>query len=126
MLTTRDGTPTGLLLVLRRLSPGPELDHVLLLTEALSATDTPVVVAAEESGLAHEVARRGAQFIALPLESKARKVRTNAGHIVKLLRERNLGLMHAHDELSLDAAAAAVEKSGVPLLITAHRPLAAA
>lgn len=126
MLTTRDGTPTGLLLVLRRLSPGPELDHVLLLTEALSATDTPVVVAAEESGLAHEVARRGAQFIALPLESKARKVRANAGHIVKLLRERNLGLMHAHDELSLDAAAAAVEKSGVPLLVTAHRPFATA
>ncbi len=124
MLTTHDGTPTGLMLVLRRLSPGPELDHVLLLAEALTAAGTSVVVAAEDSGLAHEVARRGARFAALPLESKARKVRANAGQIAKLLREQGVGLVHVHDEQSLGAAAAAAEKADVPLLVTAHRPFA--
>lgn len=122
MLTTRDGTPAGLMLALRRLSPGPELDHVLLLAEALTAVGTSVVVAAEDSGLAHEIARRGARFAALPLESKARKVRANAAQIAKLLREQEVGLVHVHDEQSLSAAAPAAEEAGVPLLVTAHRP----
>ena len=125
MLTSRDGSPAGLMLVLRRLFPGPEMDHVLLLAEALTAGGTAVVVVAEGGALEHEIARRGARFVELELDTtKARRARANAGRLAALVRENGLALIHAQDDVSLCAAGPAAQEAGVPLVATAHRPFA--
>lgn len=107
--------------VLPRLDTGGAERVVIEITEALTGLGHVSVIACDGGVLSGAAQRAGAEIVTLPLASKSPfTMRRNAARLVKLIKERNIDLIHAHSRAPAWSALWAARRAGIPYVTTYH------
>jgi glycosyltransferase involved in cell wall biosynthesis len=107
--------------VLPKLDTGGAERVVVEIAEAITATGHKALIAGETGPLAPAALRAGAELIELPLSSKSPfTIRANAKRLGKLIREREVSLVHAHSRAPAWSALRAVARTKTPFVTTYH------
>ena len=118
--TTRDCATV--LQVLPALGAGGGVERgTIEIARAITDAGGRALVASAGGTAVHEVARAKGEHIALPVDSKNPLVmRANIGRLVRLIRERNVDIVHARSRAPAWSAYFAARKTGTPLVTTFH------
>lgn len=110
-----------ILQVLPRLDTGGAERVVIEITEALTGLGHVSVIACDGGVLSGAAQRAGAEIVTLPLASKSPfTMRRNAARLVKLIKERNIDLIHGHSRAPAWSALWAARRAGIPYVTTYH------
>jgi glycosyltransferase involved in cell wall biosynthesis len=91
------------------------------IARALVRAGHTALVASEGGRMAREVTAAGGELIEMPAASKNPFViMDNAGQIAGIIRERNVGLLHARSRAPAWSALIAAKRTGIPLIATYH------
>jgi glycosyltransferase involved in cell wall biosynthesis len=113
--------PGKILQVLPRLDTGGAERVVIEITEALTGLGHQTVIACDGGVLSAAAMRAGAEIVTLPLASKSPfTMRRNAARLVKLIKEQNIDLIHAHSRAPAWSAFWAARRTKTPLVTTYH------
>jgi glycosyltransferase involved in cell wall biosynthesis len=110
-----------ILQVLPRLDTGGAERVVVEITEALTGLGHRALIACDGGRLAQVALRAGAELVDMPLATKSPfQMRRNAGRLAKLIRERNIDLVHAHSRAPAWSALWATRRTQTPFVTTYH------
>jgi glycosyltransferase involved in cell wall biosynthesis len=110
-----------ILQVLPKLDIGGAERVVIEIAEALTATGHRPLIACEGGPLAQPAMRAGAEILLLPLATKSPvAIRRNASRLAKLIRDRQIDLVHAHSRAPAWSALWATRRTGTPFVTTWH------
>jgi len=113
--------PGKILQVLPRLDTGGAERVVIEITEALTELGHQTLIACDGGILSAAAMRAGAEIVTLPMASKSPfTMRRNAARLAKLIRERNIDLIHAHSRAPAWSALWAARRTKTPLVTTYH------
>ncbi len=113
--------PLTILHVLPKLDTGGAERVVVEICEAIVRAGHVALIACETGPLAQAALRAGAEIIELPLATKSPlAMRRNAGRLAKLIRAREVALVHAHSRAPAWSALWATRRTGVPFVTTYH------
>lgn len=110
-----------ILQVLPRLDYGGAERVVVEIAEAVHSAGHRSLIAAEYGHLANAALRAGAEILPLPLSTKnPLKIWRNTSKLVKLVKEYEVDLIHAHSRAPAWSAYNAAKKCGIPFVTTYH------
>jgi glycosyltransferase involved in cell wall biosynthesis len=113
--------PITILQVLPKLDTGGAERVVVEICEAIQKSGHIALIAAEPGALTTAAQRSGAEIITLPLATKSPfKLRRNAKRLEKLIRARNVHLVHAHSRAPAWSARWATNATQTPFVTTYH------
>lgn len=113
--------PLTILQVVPKLDTGGAERVVVEIAEAIAASGHHALIACENGPLLQAALRAGADVIGLPLATKSPlAIRRNAGHLAKLIRARNVDLIHAHSRAPAWSALWAAKRTGIPFVTSYH------
>lgn len=119
-MTTEDKVPV-ILQILPRLETGGVERGTTEIASALKEAGWKSIVVSGGGRLVHDLERMGTEHITLPVYSKNPFVmRKNAKLLAKIIREKNVDIIHARSRAPAWSAKWAAEMTGVPLLTTFH------
>lgn len=111
----------AILQVLPRLETGGVEQVVVELTEAVARTGARALVASLPGRLVGAVERAGGVHIPLDLASRNPfRMSWNGDQLARLIKNRNVSLVHAHSRAPAFAARAATMRRSIPLVTTYH------
>jgi glycosyltransferase involved in cell wall biosynthesis len=114
-------TRLNILHVLPKLDTGGAERVVIEIAEAITATGHQAIIACEVGALSGVALRSGAEILDMPLASKSPlTMRANAKRIEKLIRARNIKLVHAHSRAPAWSALWATQRTHTPFVTTYH------
>jgi glycosyltransferase involved in cell wall biosynthesis len=91
------------------------------IARALKAAGWTALVATRGGRLAPELQEAGGELIRMKADSKnPRTIWANAAELVRLIRERNISLLHARSRAPAWSAYLAARRSGIPFVTTYH------
>jgi len=91
------------------------------IARALTQAGWGALVATRGGRLAPELAETGGELISMQADSKnPRTIWANAGALAKLIRERNISLIHARSRAPAWSALMAARRCGIPFVTTYH------
>src|SRR5688572_27234040 len=91
------------------------------IARALKQAGWTALVATRGGRMAHELAEAGGELIRMRAASKSPQVIwANAGELVRLIRERNIALIHARSRAPAWSALLATRRCGIPFVTTYH------
>lgn len=91
------------------------------IAEALVQRGATALVASSGGRMVHELQRVRAEHVVMPLQSKnPLKIRANAARLHRLVRDRQVDLVHARSRAPAWSALSAARRAGVPFLTTFH------
>lgn len=115
-----DDTPT-ILQVLPRLESGGVERGTIEITAAIRKAGWKAFVASAGGQMVPHVTRAGGEHITLPLDSKNPFIiRANAWRLLRLIKSRNISLIHARSRAPAWAAYYAAKWAGIPFVTTFH------
>lgn len=113
--------PPTILQVLPRLDSGGVERGTIDITDAIAKEGWKALVASSGGQLLAHINHAGGEHITLPLHSKNPFViRANAAALVKLIKARNISLIHARSRAPAWSAYLAAKRTGIPLVTTFH------
>lgn len=119
-MTTEDKVPV-ILQILPRLETGGVERGTTEIASALKEAGWKSIVVSGGGRLVHDLERMGTEHITLPVYSKNPFVmRKNAKLLAKIIKEKNVDIIHARSRAPAWSAKWAAEMTGVPLLTTFH------
>ena len=119
-MTSSDKIPV-ILQILPRLETGGVERGTTEIAAALTKAGWHSVVVSGGGRLVHKLERGGTEHITLPVYSKNPIVmRKNADRLAKIIKEKNVDIVHARSRAPAWSAKWACEKTGVPFLTTFH------
>ncbi|MCQ2914769.1 MAG: glycosyltransferase family 4 protein [Alphaproteobacteria bacterium] len=115
-----NGKPV-ILQILPRLDQGGVERGTIEMADALNKEGWISIVVSGGGRLVHELARHKTEHITLPVFSKNYfKMRKNAKELVKIIKEKNVDIIHARSRAPAWSAKWAAEEAGIPLVTTFH------
>ena len=91
------------------------------IARALKQAGWTALVATRGGRMAHELAEAGGELIRMRAASKSPQVIwANVGELVRLIRERNISLVHARSRAPAWSALLATRRCGIPFVTTYH------
>jgi len=91
------------------------------IARALKEAGWTALVATRGGRMAHELAEAGGELIRMRAASKSPQVIwANVGELVRLIRERNIALVHARSRAPAWSALLATRRCGIPFVTTYH------
>lgn len=111
----------SILQVLPRLESGGVERGTIEITEAIKKAAMKPLVASEGGTLVPHITHAGGEHITLPLASKNPfRIRQNAWKLAKLIRTREIDLIHARSRAPAWSAWYASQQTGIPFVTTWH------
>ncbi len=115
------GRPCRILQVLPKLDTGGAERVVVEICAALAQAGHQPLIACANGPLSGAALRAGAEIVPLPLATKSPlALRRNAGLLARLIRDRDIDLVHAHSRAPAWSALWAVRRTGTPFVTTYH------
>jgi glycosyltransferase involved in cell wall biosynthesis len=110
-----------ILQVLPRLDTGGAERVVVEIAEALTSIGHRTLIACDNGPLSQAALRAGAEIVPMPLATKSPfNMRRNASRLEKLIRDRDIDLVHAHSRAPAWSALWATRRSKTPFVTTYH------
>jgi glycosyltransferase involved in cell wall biosynthesis len=111
----------AILQVIPELSAGGAERTTVDIARALTGHGFRALVASEGGRMEHELAAAGAELIRMPVASKSPlRIWRNAGALARIIRERNVVLIHARSRAPAWSALLAARRTGIPFVTTYH------
>jgi glycosyltransferase involved in cell wall biosynthesis len=113
--------PVTILQVVPRLDTGGSELATLEIAEALTRAGGRALVATEGGRMAKAIVQGGGEVIEMPVSSKnPLTIWRNAGRLARLIRERDVDLIHARSRAPAWSAFLAARRTGIPFVTTYH------
>ncbi len=113
--------PITILQLLPKLDTGGAERVVIEIAEAIQKSGHICIIAAEPGALTQAAIRTGAEILDLPLATKSPlSLRRNAKRLEKLIRARNICLVHAHSRAPAWSGLWATQRTQTPFVTTYH------
>jgi glycosyltransferase involved in cell wall biosynthesis len=101
--------------------PGGSELATIEIAQALSRVGACALVATEGGRMAPEVGKAGGEIVTLPVASKSPfTILSNIGRLTRLIKERQVDLVHARSRAPAWSALIAARRTGKPFLSTYH------
>ncbi len=119
--TAKKAAAPSILQVVPDLDAGGAERTTVDIAKALTAAGWSALVASRGGRLAHELRENGGELIRMDAASKdLRTIFANAGRFARLIRERNISLIHARSRAPAWSALMASRRANIPLVTTYH------
>lgn len=116
-----DERPVTILQVLPRLGTGGAERVVIEIAQAVTNSGNIALIACDGGALSNAALRAGAEIIPMKLATKSPYgMRCNARRLQKLIKERNVTLIHAHSRAPAWSAYWAAGRTNIPFVTTYH------
>ena len=114
-------TERAILQIVPRLDAGGAERTTIDIARALTANGYRALVASEGGSLERELIEAGGELIRAKMASKRpHRILINAGRIAKIIRTRNVSLVHARSRAPAWSALIAARLTGIPFVTTYH------
>ena len=119
--TAKEDTALRVLQILPDLDSGGAERTTVDIAKALTAAGWGALVASRGGRLAHELKSNGGELVRIDAASKnVRTIFANAGRLARLIRERNISLIHARSRAPAWSALMASRRANIPFVTTYH------
>ncbi len=113
--------PRRILQVLPKLDTGGAERVVVEICAGLAQAGHQPLIACANGPLSAMALRAGAEIVPLPLATKSPlAIRANASRLARLIRDREIDLVHAHSRAPAWSARWAARRTGIPFVTTYH------
>ena len=118
---TANSQKLNIIYILPELNVGGVETHVIALSTGMKRLGHNVTVISNGGALVPRLEQQGVEHITLPVHRKSPlTVREMAGRVAKLVRERDVHVVHVHSRVPAWISHFALRKSGAAFIITAH------
>jgi len=119
--TAKEDVAVRVLQIVPDLDSGGAERTTVDIAKALTEAGWGALVATRGGRLAHELRENGGELIRMDAASKnARTIFANAGRLARLIRERNISLIHARSRAPAWSALMASRRANIPFVTTYH------